>query len=474
MERAPGGRDTYQSRNLALRVARFVLSRAKSLLRRTTRGIVNTILQVLECSRLCILTLIDNGSPVPTLVGNATNRRTDSRRALILSLSPVFDDPRIRRQAVTLESRGWSVDLAGYEGRSAGSTNWNLIPLDKTRIRVRGKHKCLMPLSLLWSRFAETYYWQIPSNRYIWERLNDGAWNLVIANDYPTVPLAAAIAQVHDVDYVVDCHEYARAQVSIDGVKQRLRWILFHRAYVDAINRRFLPGARAVSTVCDGIADLLRDDYRMATRPVVIRSVPEYEAYPFRPCGETIRVLYHGAAVPSRGIEQAIDSVSLWRPEFQLCLRLVTTEAYLAFLKDRAARKGVGDRVNFLEPVPFTDMVRHAAEADIGYCVLENFSLQRRFTLPNKFFEYAMAGLAVVCSDLPELRKIGDRYGHCVFVEQYDPIAIAETINALTSQIINEMKHRALVTSRELCWENEQKVLINSYLHITDTATVKT
>ena len=470
MERAPTGRGTYQSRNLVLRLGRFVLSGAKRMLRRTIRRTVKTILQVLECSRLCILTLIDSGSPVPTHVGNATYRRTDSRRALILSLSPVFDDPRIRRQAVTLESQGWSVDLAGYEGRSTGSANWNLIPLDRSRIRVRGKHKCLMPLSLLWSRFAETYYWQIPSNRYILERLNRGTWNLIIANDYPTVPVAAAIANANAAAYVVDCHEYARAQVSIDGVQQRLRWILFHRAYVDAINRRFLPGARAVSTVCDGIADLLRDDYRMATRPTVIRSVPEYEAYPFRPCGETIRVLYHGAAVPSRGIEKAIDSVSLWRPEFQLCLRLVTTESYLAYLIDRAARKGVGDRVKFLEPVPFTDMVGHATEADIGYCVLENFSPQRRFTLPNKFFEYAMAGLGVVCSDLPELRKIGDIYGHCVFVEQYDPIAIAETINALTSQTINEMKHRALAASRELCWENEQEVLINTYLNITDTA----
>ena len=321
-----------------------------------------------------------------------------------------------------------------------------------------------MALSFMSWRFAETFYWQNQSYRYMWDRLSEGSWDLVIANDYPTVPLAATIAKFHGVDYVVDCHEYAREQLSLKGLKAHLRWKLFYRPYIDAIHRRFLPGARIVSTVSDGISGLLARTYDLAEPPVVVRSVPEYEARPFRPCGATIRVLYHGGAVPARGLEHAIDSVPLWRPEFRLSLRLVSTESYLAALKKRAARNGVAHRVEFLEPVPFTDMIREANGADIGYHVPLNFSNQINFSLPNKIFEYPMAGLAVVCADLPEWRKIGDEYGHCVFVDRPDPFVIAERINGLSAEAIDELKKKALAAARQLCWENERKVMVAAYL----------
>ena len=266
----------------------------------------------------------------------------------------------------------------------------------------------------------------------------------------------------------MDCHEYARAEYPLEGARARLRWLLFIRPYVDAILQSYLPRARAVSTVCDGIAELLEHDYRLPERPATVRSLPEFQPHPYRPCGETIRVLYHGIAAADRGLEQVIDSVRLWRPEFKLCLRLVSNEEYIDSLKERAVRNSVRDRVEFLEPVLYTDLIRRAAEADVGYCVLENFSPQRLFVLPNKFFEYAMAGLAVVCSDLPEMRQIGDRYGHCVFVDRPDPALIAETINALSANAVNRLKRKAVEAARELCWENEQKRLIEAYLGPAD------
>ena len=125
---------------------------------------------------------------------------------------------------------------------------------------------------------------------------------------------------------------------------------------------------------------------------------------------------------------------------------------------------GVADRVQFREPVPFTDMIREATEADIGYHIPMNFSAQINFSLPNKFFEYPMAGLAVVCADLPEWRKIGDEFGHCVFVDRPDPAVIAEHINGLSGAMIDAMKRRALDSARRLCWENERKILVSGYL----------
>ena len=384
---------------------------------------------------------------------------------LIISLAPIFDAPRVRRQAVTLENLGWDVLLAGFRGRSVPPAKWSWVPLDKDQVCGRRWHKYLMPLSFLSQGLAEAIYWAIPGNRYVREQLTSIPCDLVIAHDYQTVPLAAMVAAANGVDYIVDCHEYSRAEFLLKGVKARIRWMLFNRPYVDAILLRFLPRARAVSTVSDGLADTLQRDYQLVDRPVVLRSVPEYEAHSFRPCDRTIRVLYHGLGAPCRGLEQAIDSVPLWRPEFKLSLRLVANKGYITSLKKRATENGVADRIEFLDPVLSTDLIKRAVEADIGYCVLEDFSPQRRFTLPNKFFEYAMAGLAVICSDLSELRKVGDRYGHCVFVDQPDPVAIAERINDLSAEVINRLKQKALDAARELCWENEQEKMASAYLN---------
>ena len=384
--------------------------------------------------------------------------------ALIISLTPIFDAPRVRRQAVTLENLGWDVYLAGFRGRSVLPDEWTWVPLDRDQVYERRAYRWLMPLSFLSNRFAEEIYWANLGDKQLLERVAPVPCDLVIAHDYHTVPLAAAVADIHGVDYVVDCHEYSRAEFLLQNAKARLRWMLFNRPYVDAILRRFLPRARAVSTVSDGLADILQCDYRLVDRPAVLRSLPEYEAHSYRPCGETIQVLYHGLGAPCRGLEQAIDSVALWRPEFKLSLRLMATEAYIDSLEKRAVRNGVSDRVEFLEPVLFPDIIGCAVEADIGYCVLEDFSPQRRFSLPNKFFEYTMAGLGVVCSDLSELRKLGERYRHCVFVDRFSPVGIAECINNLSPGAINRLKQRALEAARELCWENEQAKMIAAYL----------
>ena len=297
-----------------LRSLKIIIRRARCVARRTLHSFIRKCGRHWECVRLSVRAVQGGGTAPAPSPRRKLRAAENLPRALVISLSAVFDDPRIRRQASTLEQEGWHVHLAGFVGRSSASGKWTLMPLDRNRIRVHSRHKCLLLLSMVSQRFADTYFWQNPSNIYMWETLNQGPWDLVVANDYPTVPLAAEIAKVNGVDYVVDCHEFARQQSHLVSAKQHLRWRLFYQPYIDTIHRHYLPGARVVSTVSDGIASLLHNVYALRNRPIVVRSVPEYEAHSFRPCGKTIRVLYHGGAVPSRGLEHVIDSVRMWAP----------------------------------------------------------------------------------------------------------------------------------------------------------------
>jgi glycosyltransferase involved in cell wall biosynthesis len=194
-----------------------------------------------------------------------------------------------------------------------------------------------------------------------------------------------------------------------------------------------------------------------------VRSTAFHHDLPFRPTGETIEVLYHGIVSPMRGLEQTIASVKLWRPEFRFVVRGPGPDDYVAQLKALAAEHGVSDRVRIDPPVPFNAMVPRANQSDVGFFVQEDISLQKRFTLPNKFFEYVQARLALVVADLPEMARLTREHGLGLLVPKVTPEAIAETINSLSREKIDGFKQASMRAARALSWENEAATMLKAY-----------
>jgi glycosyltransferase involved in cell wall biosynthesis len=330
-------------------------------------------------------------------------------------------------------------------------------PVDEPRLATRMTDKA-----------ALNYYWSNYDHRGVREYVLPlvSRCDLVIAHDYFTLPLADWLAKRDGARMVVDIHEYAVEQfnyASETDPRKRRDWLYLTRPSSDALQRLFFRKAAAISTVCDGIADLLQRDYQLPKRPTVIRSTPFYEAMPFRPCGETITVLYHGIVSPTRNLDVGVKSVALWRPQFRLVIRGPCDEDYARELKQLARQHGVADRVILEGPVLFADLIRRANEADIGYFAFENFSLQRQFTAPNKFYEYIMAGLAIVVMNTPELAKVVREHGNGVLIDEFSEPAIAAAINRLTPAAIEDMKRRSLAAAKTLCWERESARLIEAY-----------
>jgi glycosyltransferase involved in cell wall biosynthesis len=83
--------------------------------------------------------------------------------------------------------------------------------------------------------------------------------------------------------------------------------------------------------------------------------------------------------------------------------------------------------------------------------------------LPNKFFEYVMAGLALCASDRPEMARLIQQYDLGVTIAAVEPKAIAAAINALDPDRIDRFKRNALAAARELCWERESERLVGAY-----------
>jgi glycosyltransferase involved in cell wall biosynthesis len=447
------------------------------------------------------------------------------RRIGIISLSIVPDDPRVRKQGDLLANAGWDVVAIGLPGHRSYLPAWRCVAIDNDsaiagdanyRLRASAlltplkdamdgqaaprlaaclklaKQAVLLmikdPAAALWmaraaavrlSRnrawfragrllraasstmapaSADQVYWTLDNRfRLLYSAARNERVDLWLANDWTSLPIVRKLAVEQGVPFAYDTHELA-----VDEYAERWAWRLLRRPVIAAIEGTAMKEAACVSCVSDGIARRLGEFYGLSKPPLVIRNTPSYQAIEFRPTGEQIRVLYHGLVSPGRGLEACIESVELWRPEFSLTLRGPANPEYLAYLTQLACARGVAGRVTFAQSVPLVDLVRRASEHDVGLFALPSHSLQNVHVLPNKFFEYMMAGLALCVSDLPEMASILKRHSLGVLIETVAPEAIAVAINQMNRVAIDTYKRNALTAAQEFNWENEGQLLVKA------------
>lgn len=307
-------------------------------------------------------------------------------------------------------------------------------------------------------RLAFKIYWTMPYAKTLHTAARKLGADLYIANDWPALPVAARLAREHGGCYAYDSHEFATEEKA-DSQK----WRLLHRPYITALERHYIGGATVISTVSNGIAERLQAKYGLRDTPLVIRNTPPYVAIAPRTTGTRMRVLYHGGVVAGRGLEAAIDSVAFWRPEFDFTIRGLGAPDYIATLRARIEARNLATRVALVPPVATTDLVREAAAFDIGFHALPGHSHNNVLALPNKIFEYTMAGLALCVSDLPEMARLIRQYGLGITFASLRPEDIARAINALDRGAVDRFRAAALGAAKELCWEREAERMVNAY-----------
>ena len=85
---------------------------------------------------------------------------------------------------------------------------------------------------------------------------------------------------------------------------------------------------------------------------------------------------------------------------------------------------------------------------------------------PNKVYEYLMAGLATVCTDLPELRRVVEGHRVGVLMDPLDPRSTAAAIRSVADdpQALAAMQARARAAAEaEYNWGGEQGKLGGLY-----------
>jgi len=247
-------------------------------------------------------------------------------------------------------------------------------------------------------------------------------------------------------------------------------------ALVASIERLIVPRCDAVITVSEGIAERLQSRYGLADRPTIIRNLPDLPPpADGRPVAEDVRatlgldraplILHHGAVAADRGCESLLRALTLL--DHAHVLFLGAEGPYVTGLRRLSAQLGLDSRVHFHQPVPLGELLSYSSQADVGVTLLEDTCENHRLALPNKAFEYVAAGIPVVASDLPELRRIVDAYGIGWTVDPADPARVADGLSAaIAARGDGALGKRLRRAADELSWDREKVRLLDLYARL--------
>lgn len=371
-----------------------------------------------------------------------------------LSLSPVKTDIRIMRQVTCLREAGHEVDLIGY---GAGV---ELRPM--TRIERVRRAALQVPSWVLPDGLSARLAFRIPELRQMWEAASVPArrYDIIHAHDAEALLVADKLARQSGAKLIYDSHEFGQ------GARlESLSWRIAFPAFIRGIERRCLPRAKAVITVSDYLAKALRQSYGLGEDPTVIRNVPSYVPI-VRPARRPGRLLlhYHGILNSGRGVEIVLHALALLPDHFHLRLTgPVRQPGYDEDLLQLARRLGVADRVELHPAVPVEQLIEHASQADIGVFVTPGRSVQEMAALPNKIFEYAMAGLAVVGGPAPDIVTFITRNDLGIALAVPTAEVLAERLRGVTPAGLAAWQENALAAARTDNWEQEKNKLLAVY-----------
>jgi glycosyltransferase involved in cell wall biosynthesis len=248
------------------------------------------------------------------------------------------------------------------------------------------------------------------------------------ASDLYVLGAMHAAARRHGAALVYDARElYAHVSATTGRP-----WVSWGWQQVEG---RFIRHAHLVLTVSDSIADHLARQYRIPP-PLVLYNTPPLQAVARTSLlrdwlGITpgmVLVLHQGQLRAQRGCERLVAAM----PSVERAVLVFLGDGPLRpTLEQQARQLQVQDRVRFLDPVSPDALLPVTASADIGVTLLEDTCLNHRYALPNKLFEYLMAGLPVLASDLPELRRVVTGYGVGCVVDPQDAQALATALQAI-------------------------------------------
>lgn len=290
--------------------------------------------------------------------------------------------------------------------------------------------------------------------------------DLVHAHDFRMVGLAVRVAEHRRsrgsaCSVVYDAHEF------LPGV--RFRTHTWHVANEDH-EATYVPRCDAVVTVSEKLADLLVERHHLTERPTIVLNAPSQREGAPAPLGGVRAVcgladgvpllVYAGSPARQRGLATVVEAmVALSDAHTAMLLPPGRdAETLVALAQDL----GVADRLHVLPYVEQDLVVPFLRSADLGLVPIHHH-VNHEIALITKYFDYSLAGLPIVTSDVETMAEVTRRTGNGeVFVAE----DVDDLVRAVRAVLADPARYRAAYTPEVLSawtWPAQERTLLALY-----------
>jgi len=363
-------------------------------------------------------------------------------KIIISVTNDLVTDNRVHKVAQTLYNNGFEVLVIGRKFKKS-------LPLNRQYKTKRVK--------LL---FNKSFMFYAEYNFRLFFILLFSKYDIILSNDLDTLLANYLASKIRNKKIVYDSHEYyTELPELVNRPFVKKTWTF--------IEKNILPNLKNTYTVCESISEIYNKLYNTDFK--VVRNLPLYN---FNTNENTTKnknnkiIIYQGALNLGRGLEKVISAMKYLNG---VTLLIVGDGDITNYLKKHCINENVSEKVIFKGKVPFDDLINYTCTADLGISLEENLGLNYYFALPNKIFDYIKAGVPVVGSDFPEIRKIILNYKVGILISDTSAQNLAKTIENLLNdkEKLNTLKANCYKAAKELCWENEEKILIEIFNNIS-------
>lgn len=373
-------------------------------------------------------------------------KKISSKKILVISFSDLSRDPRVNKQVRTI-SEHYETTFAGFG--NANIKDVNFIALDHYKTNFLQKASKLFTLAF---RMHEFHYWNQPPIKSALEKIGINSFDLIVANDIDSLPLAIHLARNAPVYF--DAHEYHPREF-----EDKLTWRLLYQSYKTYLCKEYIPKCSIMTTVCNGIANEYKRNFKVS--PIVVKNLPDYLSItPSDNKNNTIKLIHHGAALPSRNLEAMIDAFEYLDDRFSMDFMLINSnDKYFNSLKNRASAY---KNIKFIPPVNMTEISKFINSYDAGVYLLAPNSFNNKYALPNKLFEYIQARIAIAIGPSPEMAPIVRDYSFGVVSADFTSKMLAEALLKLTRENINFFKQNCEKHAKNFSFDTNKHLIIRN------------
>ena len=370
-------------------------------------------------------------------------------------------DPRVTRAASALLAAGFFVSVLDIESEN---TRPQIESIDGMCVKHMHKPEWLIPqpfpIRLLRSiekfLYSIFYLWGIPAD--IYHAHNDNA----------LLP-CFIVALLRRKPLIFEAHE-----MPLYTLEHANRWL---KQGITTMFKAIVRRCAGVIVVSPPIVQALQRDYHVSNIALV-RNIPPYivvlkgnrlrEYLELSPT--TSIVLYQGNLQPDRCLDTLARATQFLRQDVVIVLMGKDVGATASTLERIAEQEGHRSQLKIVPPVPQNELFEWTASADVGIIISSpDYSMNTRVFLPNKLFEYMMAGLPILTSPLMAVKDILLTYDVGRVLTSLQPADIALEIHTMLTDVerLDRMSKNAIRASQQtLCWEKEKRSLLHLYYQI--------